>query len=76
MTLDRFQKKFGLTMRERQVAALLASGCSLKEIENSLGVARRTVSFHLAHLRKKISAPSMRVAAARISATLKTCPLL
>lgn len=76
MTLDRFQKKYGLTQRERQVAGLLASGCSRKEIEQSLGITPRTVSFHLTHVRAKISAPSMRAAVARISATLKTCPLL
>lgn len=72
MTLDRFQAKFGLTPRERQVAGLLSSGCSRKEIAASIGRSVFTVHFHLANLRRKISAPSMISAVARISANLKT----
>lgn len=70
MTLDRFQKKFGLTWRERQVAGLLASGCARKQISDSLGVAVQTVHFHLSNLRRKINAPSMLAATAKVSAAL------
>jgi len=70
MTLDRFQKKFNLTMRERQVAGLLASGCARKQISSSLGIAIETVHFHLSNLRRKINAASMQAATAKISASL------
>jgi len=76
MTLDRFQKKYDLTRRERQVAGLLASGCARKQIASSLGVSLGTVRFHLEHLRRKISADSTLAAVARISATLKSSGLL
>jgi len=72
MTLDRFQAKFRLTPRERQVAGLLASGCSRKEIAASIGTSIFTVHFHLTNIRRKISAPSMLAAVARISSNLKT----
>jgi DNA-binding CsgD family transcriptional regulator len=59
MTLDTFQKKFGLTQRELQTAGLLALGCSRKEISSSLGVSLSAVSRLVSHVREKTGRHSM-----------------
>ncbi|WP_428648735.1 LuxR C-terminal-related transcriptional regulator [Roseibium sp.] len=45
-----------MSMRERQVAKLLAEGQTSKEIARSLGISPRTVDVHRARLMKKFSA--------------------
>ena len=64
MTLDTFQKKFGLTQRELQTAGLLALGCSRKEISSSLGVSLSAVSRLVGHIREKTETASMMCAVA------------
>jgi DNA-binding NarL/FixJ family response regulator len=53
-----------LTPREREILRLLVAGWPDKEIATSLGVARRTVSNHVASIRDKLDAPSRSAAAA------------
>lgn len=71
MTLDTFQKKFGLTVRERQTAGLLSCGFSRKEISSSLGVSLSAVSRLVGHIREKIGAPSMMCAAVHCAKNIK-----
>jgi two-component system nitrate/nitrite response regulator NarL len=52
-----------LTIRERQVLALLTQGLSNKEIGDSLGISAVTVKNHVHHLLTKIGARDRRVAA-------------
>ncbi len=47
-----------LTPREREVAALVASGCTNREIASQLMVAERTVETHLEHIFHKLSLSS------------------
>lgn len=42
-----------LSPREREVVALVASGCTDREIADQLGLSHRTVHHHLAHVRRK-----------------------
>lgn len=71
MTLDTFQKKFGLTMRERQTAGLLSCGSSRKEISSSLGVSLSAVSRLVGHVREKTGTYSMMSAATLCAANIK-----
>ncbi len=52
-----------LTIRQRQVLALLTQGLSNKEIGDSLGVSAVTIKNHVHHLLTKIGARDRRVAA-------------
>jgi ATP/maltotriose-dependent transcriptional regulator MalT len=45
-----------LTVREREVLGLLASGCSNREIASTLFVSLPTVKTHLAHIYDKLDA--------------------
>ena len=47
-----------LTPREREVAALVASGCTNREIAHQLMVAERTVETHLEHIFHKLGLTS------------------
>ncbi|MGY3452628.1 response regulator transcription factor [Bradyrhizobium sp. USDA 4353] len=51
-TSDAFQ----LTARERDVLALMAEGCSNKEIARSLGISVHTAKFHVGSLLDKLDA--------------------
>jgi len=53
--------------RERQCAALLARGCTVREIAAALGIAERTVVFHLDNLRRKLGARNRTEAVARLA---------
>jgi DNA-binding CsgD family transcriptional regulator len=54
----------GLTPREREVAALIAAGCSNKEIARRLGLTVGTVKYHVHHILDKTGLPG-RVAIAQ-----------
>jgi DNA-binding NarL/FixJ family response regulator len=45
-----------LTQREREVLALLADGCSQKEIAERLFISSKTVGTHIEHILKKLGA--------------------
>ena len=47
---------FQLTARERDVLALLAEGCSNKEIARTLGISVHTAKFHVGQLLDKLDA--------------------
>ncbi|WP_315778940.1 MULTISPECIES: response regulator transcription factor [unclassified Bradyrhizobium] len=47
---------FQLTARERDVLALMAEGCSNKEIARSLGISVHTAKFHVGSLLEKLDA--------------------
>lgn len=49
-----YADEFGLTAREREVLALVASGKSSKEIANHLGVTFKTVTTHRYRLLRKL----------------------
>ena len=48
-----------LTTREREVAELLAQGCSTKQIADRLGVSAKTVGTHREHLMAKLQVRSI-----------------
>ena len=48
--------RFDLTLRERQVLALLAAGHSNPEIAETLFISRRTVTTHISNLYAKLGA--------------------
>jgi DNA-binding CsgD family transcriptional regulator len=53
----------GLSDREVQVLALLASGCANKEIARQLVISRRTAEHHVQHIYTKIGVSSRAAAA-------------
>ncbi|CCD95969.1 putative transcriptional regulatory protein, LuxR family [Bradyrhizobium sp. ORS 375] len=53
---DRPSDTFQLTVRERDVLALMAEGCSNKEIARSLGISVHTAKFHVGSLLDKLDA--------------------
>jgi DNA-binding CsgD family transcriptional regulator len=53
---ERRPDDFQLTPRERDVLALLAEGCSNKEIARSLGISVHTAKFHVGSLLDKLDA--------------------
>ncbi len=54
----------GLTPREREVAAYVATGRTNRAIARSLGIAEKTVEVHLSHVMTKIEAQSRAAVAA------------
>ena len=54
----------GLTEREREVLALLAAGCSNREIASELFISPKTVSVHVSNILGKLKAASRTEAAA------------
>ena len=59
-------QRYGLTARETEVLAHLATGGSNRAIALSLGCAERTVEVHVAHLLDKVGAPSRSALVARV----------
>jgi DNA-binding CsgD family transcriptional regulator len=53
---ERAPDDFQLTTRERDVLALLAEGCSNKEIARALGISVHTAKFHVGSLLDKLDA--------------------
>lgn len=60
---------FSLSARELQVASLLQEGKSNKEIALQLGIAIRTVEFHITHILEKLGVSSRAEAIVRLSET-------
>ncbi len=47
-------RHYGLTRREREIVALIATGCSNKEIGGKFGITERTVKHHLGNVYDKL----------------------
>ena len=62
----RRQRDYGLTPREREVAALLASGSSTIEIAGALGISVHTARRHAEHLLGKLGVHSRGAAVAKL----------
>jgi two-component system, NarL family, nitrate/nitrite response regulator NarL len=58
----------GLTPREREIARLIAQGCSNKEIARALCIELSTVKNHVHHMLGKLGVPSRVEAGARVRA--------
>jgi DNA-binding NarL/FixJ family response regulator len=58
----------GLTLRERQVGALVSAGLTNPEIAARLGLSCNTVKFHVHHLLAKLGAANRTEAAVRLAA--------
>jgi DNA-binding NarL/FixJ family response regulator len=58
------QDSFGLTSRERQVLALVASGATNREIGEALFMAQKTASVHVSRILTKLNVRSRTEAAA------------
>jgi len=59
-------QEFGLTLRESEVAALLADGLSNREIARSLWISENTVKTHLKAIFQKTAVSSRAQAVVRI----------
>jgi DNA-binding CsgD family transcriptional regulator len=57
---------YGLSPREREVLALVARGCSTKEIAGQLGISSYTVQEHLSHASDKVGVRGRRALLARL----------
>ena len=58
------QENLGLTPREAEVLALLARGCTNREIATELVISVRTAGVHVSHILRKLDAPNRTEAAA------------
>jgi DNA-binding NarL/FixJ family response regulator/signal transduction histidine kinase len=65
--VERAMEAFGFTKQEREVAVLVATGKSDKEIAGVLGLSSRTVSNYVSRLLKKADASSRTELTARLS---------
>ena len=66
-------RSIGLTARECEILALLASGQSNKELARTLGISPNTVKTHLARLYEKLDVPN-RIGAIEKSRSLALIP--
>jgi non-specific serine/threonine protein kinase len=57
-----------LTMREREVARLVAAGMTDRQVAEQLGLSTRTVESHLANIRGKLGALNRTQVAGWVSA--------
>lgn len=62
-----FRTSSVLSRREQEVWQLISNGGTNKDIANRLGIAERTVKFHVAHLLEKLQASNRRELMARYS---------
>jgi DNA-binding CsgD family transcriptional regulator/tetratricopeptide (TPR) repeat protein len=60
------EENLGLTPREAEVLALLARGCTNREIATELVISVRTAGVHVSHILRKLGAPN-RIEAAAIA---------
>ena len=60
------EESLGLTRREAEVLALLARGCTNREIATELVISVRTAGVHVSHILRKLDAPN-RIEAAAIA---------
>jgi DNA-binding CsgD family transcriptional regulator/tetratricopeptide (TPR) repeat protein len=60
------EESLGLTPREAEVLALLARGCTNREIATELVISVRTAGVHVSHILRKLDAPN-RIEAAAIA---------
>ena len=67
--LSRGDEKIELTSKEREVAMLLVTGKSAKEIARVMNISPRTAESHRANLMKKYGAPSTAALIARLAST-------
>jgi DNA-binding CsgD family transcriptional regulator len=70
--LARERDRLGLTAREAEVLALVAGGLTNREIADHLVISVRTAEHHVAHILRKLRAPSRREAA-RLARRLARC---
>jgi len=49
---------FKLTNRQKQVMALLESGCTTRQIAERLGISERVVAHHISTVRRRLGADS------------------
>jgi DNA-binding CsgD family transcriptional regulator len=61
---QRLEETLGLTPREAEVLALLARGCTNREIADTLVISVRTAGVHVSHILRKLGAPNRLEAAA------------
>jgi DNA-binding CsgD family transcriptional regulator len=69
LTDDDLRLQFGLTIREVQVARLLAAGKSNADIAEALSVSAHTARRHTERVRAKLRVPSRAAVAARLHGT-------
>jgi DNA-binding CsgD family transcriptional regulator len=55
---ERLFERYGLTRREREIAALLLSGEAVKSIARTLGVSHSAINFHSTNLYRKLEVQS------------------
>ena len=76
MTADAAERdRFGLSPRELEVIALVATGRTDGEIAEALFISKKTASVHVAHIKDKLGVDS-RVEVALIGARLGSDPRL
>jgi DNA-binding CsgD family transcriptional regulator len=63
-----FKRRYGLTGREAEVAALVGRGRTSKEIARQLSIGVRTVEQHTGEVLRKLGVPNRAAVAARMSA--------
>jgi DNA-binding CsgD family transcriptional regulator len=52
--MQKFQEKFGITVRELEITGLVVSGSTYREISEKLGISERTVERHLVNIYNKL----------------------
>ncbi len=70
----RFEEKYELSSREREVLDLLSRGLSDKLIADKLGISKRTVRFHLGHIYDKLHVRTRTEAVVKHSAAKSSAP--
>jgi DNA-binding NarL/FixJ family response regulator len=63
-----------LTPREAQVAALIRSGCTNRQIGRRLGISEKTAEVHVHHVMRKLGAANRAEVAAWVAARDRPAP--